>query len=97
MPATVKEFGFMVIARSLEDGSALCDRLANEFINSIGGMPWVLVADDWKRSNNNLTISDDQGFYYEGFRKYAFMGPVMAQLNLTTHPGYDIQRSVEDE
>ncbi len=71
-------------------------------MQSIGGDPWILVDDDWKRMHASVlpqgtTLADDQGFYYTGYRSYAFGGPFLRKLDVQVHEGFKTQKGMESD
>lgn len=92
-PIVVPEFQVAVHGRLRDKSISFADGLCNSIIDLIGGEPWVMVDDDWTRMapKEPLTIVDDQGFMYQGRRRYIFGGPFVGGINTQMHDGYRTQ------
>lgn len=99
MAATIiPEIGFIIQGASREECIALADDFGNHIMAHLGGEPWIMVDDDWKRMHpdERLTLTDDQGFMYHGVRKYIFKGPMVGKQETSLHDGYTVQKQVRD-
>lgn len=97
-PRVVTEFAFQVQSRTREEGIAAADRLAAAILLELGGEPWIMVDDDFKKvaPDTRLTIVDEQGFMYAGLRRYVFRGPLVGQTNAPSHDGFRTQRDQDE-
>jgi hypothetical protein len=75
------------------------DELGMQFLNTVKGEPWVVVADAYKKITAAEAgcpiISDDQGFIYTGVRTYLFRGPYKQSIDEHFGPGMQTQEGVE--
>lgn len=92
-PIIVPQITFQVHARHRDPAIEYADRLGREILSLIGGEPWVMVDDDFKRLHPMppVTIADDQGFLYMGVRGYSFNGPFLGTLEAGQRDGYRTQ------
>lgn len=79
--------------RSLE---AAMDTVANATLEAIGGAPWVCVQDDVTKVRSPNIVRDDQGFQYQGSRKYIFQGPCAESPFEHYHDGNKAQTMMEE-
>jgi len=99
---TVLRFSFSVHGRTRDECISLADELGRDFMDRIGGEPWLMVDDDWRRQHVSraggpLTVADDQGFFYQGMRTYVFQGPFVPKLTEPLHDGYNVQKHVRED
>lgn len=97
-PVVIPEFSFMVQARTREEGVDAAERLAAAILLELGGEPWIMVDDDFKKvaPPERLTLVDEQGFMYVGLRRYVFRGPLVGQTNVASHDGFRTQRNQDE-
>lgn len=97
-PIVVPEFGFVVHGRHREPTISWADDLGNQIMQAVGGEPWIMLDDDWKRTmpSERFTICDDQVFMYQGIRRYIFRGPLVGSTETPTHDGFRVQRGVPE-
>lgn len=93
----VAEFAFAVHGATRDATIAKADDVANRILSMLGGEPWVKVDDDFRRMfpPERLTITDDQGFMYQGAVRYQFKGPLVESVEVPSHDGYRVQRAME--
>ena len=99
--SVVCEFKFKVMGRTRDECIALADKFARETLDIVAGEPWLMLDDDWQRRSVQagqppLTLADDQGFYYEGVRKYVFTGPFLPGVRYPSHEGFRPQKQIEE-
>lgn len=93
-PVVVPEFILAFQSRYRDPGIMYADELAAEVMSLIGGEPWIMVDDDWKRLQppERLTVTDDQGFLYQGLRRYQFAGPLIGGQSFVVGDGHRVQK-----
>ena len=91
-PAVIVEIAFAIQGRSRDDCIARADGFANSVLAAAGGEPWMMLDDDWQRIQSpQYTIADDQGFIYQGRRRYQFTGPFVGSKDYGERPGHRTQ------
>lgn len=97
-PIIIPTITFRVNSRRRDSGIEFADNLGRNILDLIGGEPWVMLDDDWKKvhPDTHVTVADDQGFMYVGVRSYHFGGPYLGTLEVQKHEGYKPQRGASD-
>lgn len=69
------------------------DKISIEFLDSVGGAPWVLVDDDITRNHMpGYPLTDGMhGYAYALRRRYVFQGPVV-HVDGMHHDGNHVQK-----
>lgn len=98
-PSLISEFAFVVTSRTRDSGVALADDIATHMLDKLGGEPWLMVDDDWKKlwPQDKFTVLDDQGAMYSGQRRYVFKGPFVGTHDLQEHDGFRTQNHSGDK
>lgn len=100
MTRIMSEMRLVGMATTRDDCLAMLDDLTSHFIDQVGGAPWVITDDDVKKviaQQVAPVLADDQGFCYIGIRTMIYRGPLVKQGNMVTHPGFNVQKSVEED
>lgn len=94
--AVISTFSFIVQARTRDECIERMDELGLAVLEIVGGAPWVAVDDDIKKVHAaQYALSDDQGFAYQGERRYVFHGPALAGAGQALHEAFNVQYGVE--
>jgi hypothetical protein len=95
MDAVVTSFEIKIIGRTRGDVLATMDDVAFNFINDLGGEPWVRTDDDIKKVHQpQLVISDEQGFVYTGNLGMHFGGPFLDTGVRPQSDGHRVQNRI---
>jgi hypothetical protein len=101
MDAVVKSVKFEVLATTRDECFAKLDELGMQFLDDLGGAPWVMPDDDVKKVHAAQAgvpiLADDQGMCYYGLRSYFYGGPVKAGIGQSFHDGFKPQRGASGE
>lgn len=96
-PVAIVKFDMQAFGKNRDETLAYLDRVAAEIIDTIGGVPWMVVNDDIEKVQvppGQNTLRDDQGFAYHCQRTVVFQGPLM-DGSLPVHEGYATQKGAE--
>lgn len=90
--AVLGGFIFEALGVTREEVVQAMDDFAFTCLESVGGQPWLCVDDDTQKVVATTAVKDEQGFCYQGRRKYVFQGPVADHLpGVIYHDGFKCQ------
>lgn len=99
MTSVIHEFKVTAFGTTRDDCINLLDKTGLEILNLIGGAPWQVPDDDFKKivaAQVTPVLGDEEGFCYAGVRTYQFRGPIMTLPNQIYHEGHKVQSSVDE-
>jgi hypothetical protein len=98
MDAVVGQFTFTANAKTRDECISKMDWLSFQFLELVGGAPWVMTDDDIKRIHMPMwAMKDSDDYAYVGVRSYSFNGPVMAGPGVLTHDNFKVQHGVQED